>query len=96
MVYGITPFGHMRNLATKMKAIQDSKTEISFLSHTVPKSRDGAEQPQLATKVESDLITVMRGCLQFDRSCRPTIPELLDDPFLRLDSPQTANGAFSL
>jgi serine/threonine-protein kinase TTK/MPS1 len=95
MVYGITPFGHMRNLATKMKAIQDPRTEISFATHTVPKSRDGVEQPELATRVESDLINVMKTCLQFDRSRRPTIPELLEDPFLRRDGSSPSDGALS-
>lgn len=83
MVYGVTPFGHMRNLPQKMIAIQNPLHKIDFPSHSVPKSREGVEQPDMAIRVESDLLRVLKSCLRFESKQRSTIPELLDDSFLR-------------
>ncbi|RKP36254.1 kinase-like domain-containing protein [Dimargaris cristalligena] len=70
MVYGRTPFAHLKNIYTKLRAIPDPNTPINF-----PDSMS-----------IRDLMTVMKNCLQRDSRARMTIPELLQHPFLRQDS----------
>ena len=85
MVYGATPFSHIRNLQQRMIAIQNPMHQIEFPSHAVPRV-GGAEQPDLATRVETDLINVLKSCLRFEARARPSIPDLLEDPFLRREN----------
>lgn len=82
-MYGHTPFGRIKNLAAKMAAIQSPTHIIDFPSHSVPCTLKGEPLPDLAVKVEDDLLKCMRACLRFDSKRRATIPELLEDPFLR-------------
>lgn len=96
MVYGVTPFGHMRNLPQKMIAIQNPLHQIPFPSQAVPKSRDGIEQPELAVRIEADLLRTLRSCLRFESKSRSTIPQLLEDSFLRReDSIPVKDGGLS-
>lgn len=83
MVYGVTPFGHMRNLPQKMIAIQNPLHKIDFPSQAVPKGRDGVEMPDHAVRIEADLLRVLKSCLRFESKRRSTIPQLLADSFLR-------------
>ena len=92
MVYGHTPFAHIRNLQQRMLAIQNPMHQIDFPSHAVPRV-NGVEQPDLATRVETDLIKVMKGCLRFEPRQRLSIPELLEDPFLRRENAVVQSGA---
>lgn len=92
MVYGTTPFGHFRNLPQKMMAIQNPLHVIAFPSHAVPKSREGVELSDVAVRVEADLLRVMKSCLRFESKQRSTIPELLEDPFLRGDADAPVRG----
>lgn len=93
IVYGSTPFGQLRNLPQKMIAIQNPLYQIDFPSHAIPKTREGVERPELATRVEDDLLRVMRNCLRFEAKKRSTIPELLEDPFLCREGSQTVAEA---
>ena len=95
MVYGSTPFGSLRNLPQKMIAIQNPLYQIDFPSHAIPRSREGVESPDLATRVEDDLVRVMRSCLLFESKKRSTIPELLEDAFLRREGSQTPTSGRS-
>lgn len=95
MVYGSTPFGALRNLPQKMIAIQNPLYQIDFPSHAIPRTREGVERPELATRVEDDLLRVMRNCLRFESKKRSTIPELLEDPFLCREGSQVAGEPLS-
>lgn len=103
MVYGHTPFGQIKNLAAKMNAIQTPGYAINFPTHAVPSTIKGEPLPDLAVRVEDDLLAVMKSCLRYEPKKRATIPELLMDPFLRREgsgnsreghdgSPSRANG----
>lgn len=83
MVYGHTPFGQIKNLAAKMNAIQTPGYAINFPTHAVPSTIKGEPLPELAVRVEDDLLAVMKSCLRYEPKKRATIPELLMDPFLR-------------
>jgi serine/threonine-protein kinase TTK/MPS1 len=83
MVYGHTPFGQIKNLAAKMNAIQTPGYAINFPTHAIPSTIKGEPLPDLAVRVEDDLLAVMKSCLRYDSKRRATIPELLMDPFLR-------------
>lgn len=83
MVYGHTPFGQIKNLAAKMNAIQTPGYAINFPTHAVPTTIKGEPLPDLAVRVEDDLLAVMKSCLRYESKRRATIPELLMDPFLR-------------
>jgi serine/threonine-protein kinase TTK/MPS1 len=89
MVYGSTPFGKLRNLQQKMIAIQNPLYQIDFPTHSIPKTKEGVELPDLAVRVEGDLLRCLRTCLKFESKKRSTIPELLDDPFLRREGSDT-------
>ena len=96
MAYGATPFGGLRNLQQKMIAIQNPMYQIEFPSHAVPKTKDGTEYPDLATRVEDDLVRVMKSCLKFESKKRATIPDLLEDPFLRREGSQLPSSGAPL
>lgn len=85
MVYGLTPFGGLRNLQQKMLAIQNPMHQIEFPAHAIPRA-GGVENPSLATAVEADLVKVLRSCLRFEPKRRATIPQLLEDAFLRREA----------
>jgi serine/threonine-protein kinase TTK/MPS1 len=73
MVYGRTPFAHIRNQLHKCQAIINWKYEIEFPSlglGNVP--------------VPASLIKTMKKCLNRDQHQRPTATQLLEDrdPFL--------------
>lgn len=83
MVYGHTPFGQIKNLAAKMNAIQTPGYAINFPTHAIPSTIKGEPLPEMAVRVEDDLLAVMKSCLRYEPKKRATIPELLMDPFLR-------------
>ncbi|XP_066584688.1 uncharacterized protein Mps1 isoform X2 [Prorops nasuta] len=67
LVYGYTPFQHIRSQYAKINAITNPKPNIQF-----PVSfQDGSKPPPPI------LISVMRKCLQHDPKARPTVGELL-------------------
>ncbi|XP_076285730.1 dual specificity protein kinase monopolar spindle 1 [Lasioglossum baleicum] len=71
LVYGHTPFHHIRSQWAKVNAITNPKLNISFPT-TLP-SREG-DNKVIAPPI---LIDVMRKCLQHDPKTRPTVAELL-------------------
>lgn len=83
VVYGHTPFGRIKNLAAKMNAIQTPGYQIDFPSQAVPITLKGELIPELAVRVEEDLLKCIKDCLRYEPKRRATIPELLEDPFLR-------------
>ncbi|XP_011493853.1 PREDICTED: probable serine/threonine-protein kinase mps1 [Ceratosolen solmsi marchali] len=71
LVYGVTPFNHIRQQWAKISAITDPKHKINFPLRT------GSEP------VPSILIDVMRKCLQRNPKVRPTVADLLKIPYLQ-------------
>jgi serine/threonine protein kinase len=71
LVYGVTPFNHIRQQWAKISAITDPKHKIHLPLRT------GSEL------VPSILIDVMRKCLQRDPKARPTVADLLKIPYLQ-------------
>lgn len=92
MVYGVAPFAALQQLHQKMRAIADPNHVIDFPEYAipvVPKDRSGTGRPEpiadekkKQVKVPSDMITTMRRCLDHNAKARPTIEELLKEPWL--------------
>ncbi|XP_033341019.1 dual specificity protein kinase monopolar spindle 1 [Megalopta genalis] len=72
LVYGHTPFHHIRSQWAKVNAITNPKLNISFPT-TLPSREDHAE----VLPTPPILIDVMRKCLQHDPKTRPTVADLL-------------------
>ena len=68
MVYGQTPFHHIKGLVQKLHAITDPRNVIRF-----------PDTP----KVDKPVLDTIRKCLERDPARRATIPQLLNHPFLR-------------
>lgn len=97
MVYGRTPFHHVKGMWQKLACISNPTHEIEFPKVAVPvappvKQPDGTLVPatplsptKYGVKVEADLLNVMKHCLQRDPKQRKTIPQLLQDPFVKPD-----------
>lgn len=71
MVYGRTPFAHIKNTIHKLNCIQDPTYEIAY-----PESGN----------MDPNLLHVLRGCLQRDPSKRLTMESLLSHPYICQDS----------
>ena len=83
MVYGRTPFSHL-TLVQKIQAIPSASYRIEFPSKAFPVVGGTIKQDEtLAREVDSDMLRVMRGCLERDQKRRLTLEDLLHDPFLR-------------
>ncbi|KOX79370.1 Dual specificity protein kinase Ttk, partial [Melipona quadrifasciata] len=76
LVYGHTPFYHIRSQWAKVNAIINPKLNISFPTTIV--SEDGNKVIQ----TPPILIDVMRKCLQHDPKVRPTVAELLQVEYI--------------
>ncbi|CCJ28252.1 unnamed protein product, partial [Pneumocystis jirovecii] len=90
MVYGKTPFAHL-TMFQKIKAIPDPKYFISFPIMAFPISHNEQNQ-QEGVKVDKNLIRVMKSCLERDPTKRKSIPELLQDRFLRPEKHFQSHG----
>ncbi|KAG4306210.1 hypothetical protein PORY_000198, partial [Pneumocystis oryctolagi] len=90
MVYGKTPFAHL-TMFQKIKAIPDPRYPINFPNMAFPISHNGQNQLD-GVKVDKNLIRVMKSCLERDPSKRKTIPELLQDKFLRPEKHFQSHG----
>ncbi|XP_018392994.1 PREDICTED: serine/threonine-protein kinase mph1 [Cyphomyrmex costatus] len=71
LVYGYTPFQHIRTQWAKVNAITNPKPNILFPTTMNSENRQSCEH------VPSVLIDVMRKCLQHDPKARPTVSQLL-------------------
>ncbi|XP_028050394.1 probable serine/threonine-protein kinase mps1 isoform X2 [Monomorium pharaonis] len=71
LVYGYTPFHHVRSQWAKVNAITNPKPNISFPSTANGENHQGCE------RAPPILIDVMRKCLQHDPKARPTVSQLL-------------------
>ncbi|XP_053987258.1 uncharacterized protein LOC128880815 [Hylaeus volcanicus] len=72
LVYGHTPFHHIRSQWAKVSAITNPKPNIHFPATLPPREGDNKVVPSPPI-----LIDVMRKCLQHDPKARPTVAELL-------------------
>ncbi|KAL6264917.1 hypothetical protein P5V15_005011 [Pogonomyrmex californicus] len=82
LVYGYTPFQHIRSQWAKVNAITNPKPNISFPS-TSDENHQGCE------RAPPILIDVMRKCLQHDPKARPTVSQLLQVQYVPI-TPNTA------
>ncbi|BFZ62262.1 Serine/threonine kinase mps1 [Saitoella coloradoensis] len=86
MVYGRTPFAHL-TIMQKIQCIPNPTYPVTFPPMAVPlpssSEQKGEELDIKAVPVEADLLRVMESCLERDQKKRMTIPELLEDPFLK-------------
>lgn len=73
LVYGHTPFHHIRSQWAKVNAITNPKPNISF--PTTVLSGGHERTPPI-------LIDVMRKCLQHDPKARPTVSQLLQVQYM--------------
>lgn len=83
MVYGRTPFSHLRDVSHKIMAIQNPRHVIQFADYSCPVDERGEERKGMEVKVEESVKETMRSCLRFQQRERSTIPELLGARFLR-------------
>ncbi|GAA6025068.1 hypothetical protein JCM11491_006060 [Sporobolomyces phaffii] len=100
LVYGQQPFAHIRDLSSKILMIQNPLHRINYPAYSVPKGPRGEELTDLQTKVGPDLLETMQSCLRYYPKERATIPELLQQPFLRRSGdeqpPAAANASSSV
>ncbi|GEM07608.1 serine/threonine-protein kinase TTK/MPS1 [Rhodotorula toruloides] len=93
MVYGGAPFSHLRDIAIKIAAISSPKTRISFPEYAVPIGKRSEDLSEHKFLVGPDLLFALKSCLKYDAKQRATIPELLQQPFLRRSGDEQAPGA---
>lgn len=72
LVYGHTPFHHIRSHWAKVHAITNPKLNIAF-----PVTTDSNGGESSCERTPPVLIDVMRKCLQHDPKVRPMVSELL-------------------
>ncbi|KAG9083303.1 Dual-specificity kinase, spindle pole body (SPB) duplication and spindle checkpoint function, partial [Ceratobasidium sp. 370] len=89
MIYGRPPFYAIPGPVPKLRAISDPNHVIDYPALSIPtvpsSDKDGAPRQivEWATPVPPDVVETLKGCLTRDPKQRRTIPELLDDPWLR-------------
>ena len=76
LVYGHTPFHHVRSQWAKVHAITNPKPNIRFPA-TLPSAAEGDKAMPPPPPPPPVLIDVMRKCLQHNPKARPTVAELL-------------------
>lgn len=86
MVYGRPPFSHIRDIAIKIAAISSPSTKISFPEYAVPRAENGEALEEHKFLVGPDLLATLKSCLRFEPKQRASIPDLLNQPFLRRTS----------
>lgn len=74
LVYGHTPFQHIRSQWAKVNAITNPKANILFPATAFSFLANGKD---LQDRTPPILIDVMRKCLQHDPKARPTVSQLL-------------------
>ncbi|GAA5968909.1 hypothetical protein JCM11641_000776 [Rhodosporidiobolus odoratus] len=90
MVYGGCPFSHIRDIGLKIGAIMNPNFRIAFPEHAVPIGKRGEALEEHRFKVGPDLIATLKSCLRYEAKQRATIPELLQQPFLRRSGDEAA------
>ncbi|KAG9077038.1 Dual-specificity kinase, spindle pole body (SPB) duplication and spindle checkpoint function [Ceratobasidium sp. UAMH 11750] len=89
MIYGRPPFYAIPGPVPKLRAISDPNHVIDYPALSIPtvpsSDKDGTPRQivEWATPVPPDVVETLKGCLTRDPKQRRTIPELLDDPWLR-------------
>lgn len=77
LVYGHTPFQHIRQSWAKVNAITNPKLKISF-----PSTIAWSDSSQNSSNAPPVLVDVMRKCLQHDPKARPTVAQLLQIEYI--------------
>ncbi|GAA5830885.1 hypothetical protein JCM11251_001110 [Rhodosporidiobolus azoricus] len=90
MVYGQAPFARIRDIGLKIQAIMSERHRIDYSDFAAPLNKDGHPIEEHRFKVGPDLISTLRSCLLYDSKKRATIPQLLQQPFLRRSGDETA------
>eukprot|EP00931_Biecheleriopsis_adriatica_P086418 TRINITY_DN6109_c0_g1_i2.p1 TRINITY_DN6109_c0_g1~~TRINITY_DN6109_c0_g1_i2.p1 ORF type:complete len:809 (+),score=198.39 TRINITY_DN6109_c0_g1_i2:97-2523(+) len=85
MVYAKAPFAHLDPMQ-RLFALTDPNMSVEF--------PDGHRFESHSLGVKEALNDVLRRCLQRDPRKRPSIPELLEHPFLAADSIRLSRAAF--
>ena len=83
MVYGYTPYSRLRPLHVKIVAIQNPNHVIDYPPYAIPTNELCEPRNDLRVVVGPDLVRVMRSCLRYNPKERASIPQLLEDSFLR-------------
>lgn len=83
LVYGHTPFHHIRSQWAKVNAITNPKLNIPF-----PATLSSGEGNKVIPSPPI-LIEVMRKCLQHDPKARPTVAELLQIEYVPTEQERT-------
>ncbi|GAA5934927.1 hypothetical protein JCM1841_004667 [Sporobolomyces salmonicolor] len=83
LVYGAAPFAHIRDISQKIMMIQNPLHRINYPSWAVPIGKRGEDLTEFKVKVGPDILETMKSCLRYYPKERATIPELLQQPFLR-------------
>ncbi|XP_029156036.1 probable serine/threonine-protein kinase mps1 [Nylanderia fulva] len=90
LVYGHTPFQHIRSQWAKVNAITNPKPNISFPATTFSSSTSD-KSLQDYERTPPVLIDVMRKCLQHDPKARPTASQLLQVQYVPTTQNITSN-----
>ncbi|GAA5901613.1 hypothetical protein JCM6882_006023 [Rhodosporidiobolus microsporus] len=93
MVYGLAPFAHIRDIGLKIQTIMSDRHRISFPEQAAPLDKHGQPIEEHRFKVGPDLVSTLRSCLLYDSKKRATIPELLQQPFLRRSGDEAASSS---
>ncbi|XP_012254698.2 serine/threonine-protein kinase MPS1 [Athalia rosae] len=84
LVYGQTPFQHIRANWAKIAEITNPNQKIAFPPMEIMSRRGYSSPPPF-------LVDVMRRCLQHDRKARPTVDQLLQIPYVGCNCPPISN-----
>jgi serine/threonine-protein kinase TTK/MPS1 len=91
MIYGSTPFHRINGPMAKLMAIANPKHHIEYPSSST--SATSTSSPEGYTvAVPAAAIASMRGCLEYDKDRRLTIPRLLQHEFLVPTTSSSSGG----
>jgi len=90
MIYGRLPFGEIKDHPSKLRAITNPDYQIKYpttstptIGYAPPDAPPPPFDPELTSPVDVSAIAAMKKCFRFGEKERPTIAQLLEDPFLK-------------